>query len=152
MDEGLPVLSVADGVVSSTISPPCPTENRYGCYIDIDHSSYFQTRYVHLEEVNVTLGQSVTKGDFIGAVGQSGTNNPHLHLSFWHREYLDGIFQYLSYCYNNGQTCPNNELPFWPQGYKPSCMETSLGCTFLIDGGQFTSVNGQLIFLPNILK
>lgn len=52
-----------------------------GNYIIIDHGSGLATVYAHLREVNVTTGQTVSQGDVIGTVGNSGwSTGNHLHF------------------------------------------------------------------------
>jgi murein DD-endopeptidase MepM/ murein hydrolase activator NlpD len=52
-----------------------------GNYIDIDHGNGIVSRYAHLQDVNVTWGQKITKGQKIGTVGSSGGSAaPHLHF------------------------------------------------------------------------
>jgi murein DD-endopeptidase MepM/ murein hydrolase activator NlpD len=52
----------------------------YGNEIVIDHAFGFRSRYAHLNEILVTEGQKVRRGQIIGKVGQSGrTTGPHLH-------------------------------------------------------------------------
>jgi len=152
-DKGFTVVSVANGWVSGLDSPPCTTA-RYGCYVDVDHTSGYRTRYAYLESVFVNFEDLVRAGTPLGTVGQSGTNNDHLHLSFWHWDRSDYPYhyEYFGQCYNNRQTCPNGEAPFFPQGYRPSPMRTSYGNTFLVDGLAFTSINGWAIFIPLIIS
>ncbi|TAK06601.1 MAG: M23 family metallopeptidase [Candidatus Manganitrophaceae bacterium] len=51
-----------------------------GRSIVIDHGLGLFSMYFHLSEVNVTEGETVKKGQTIGAVGQSGrATGPHLH-------------------------------------------------------------------------
>lgn len=152
-DAGYLVVSIADGTVSSVDSPPCTTE-RYGCYVDVDHASGFRSRYAHLDNVFVGSGAAVGAGSALGTVGQSGTDNYHLHLSFWHWDLSDYPYDYEFFCqcYNNGQTCPNSESPLFPQGYRPSPMWTTYGNAYLADGLPFTSTNGKVIFLPTVTK
>src|SRR5690606_1590516 len=53
----------------------------YGNYIIISHDNGTQTLYSHLSSVNVSLGQRVSQGDLIGAVGSTGkSTGPHLHF------------------------------------------------------------------------
>lgn len=53
----------------------------YGNMIVLDHGNGFQTLYAHLDVIGVRLGQSVSKGQKIGAMGTSGrTTGPHLHF------------------------------------------------------------------------
>ena len=52
----------------------------YGNHIVVDHGFGYQSLYAHLESVDVKEGQTVAKGERIGAVGSTGTSTaPHLH-------------------------------------------------------------------------
>lgn len=72
---GTPVVAPANGtVVFSDV-----LEVR-GLTIILNHGQGVMTSYSHLSESFVTLGQAVTAGEPIGAVGSSGlSNGPHLH-------------------------------------------------------------------------
>jgi murein DD-endopeptidase MepM/ murein hydrolase activator NlpD len=53
----------------------------YGYLIVIDHANGFATYYAHLSGIYVAEGQSVARGDVIGAVGSTGwSSGPHLHF------------------------------------------------------------------------
>jgi len=52
----------------------------FGIKVVIDHGYGYRTIYGHLSEYNVRRGQKVTRGDFIGLSGNTGTSTgPHLH-------------------------------------------------------------------------
>ncbi|MEQ8424824.1 MAG: M23 family metallopeptidase, partial [Cyclobacteriaceae bacterium] len=52
----------------------------FGNYIEIDHGYGYLTRYAHLDEINVRVGEKVLKGFKIGTVGSSGGSiAPHVH-------------------------------------------------------------------------
>ncbi len=52
----------------------------YGKVVYVDHGNGLSTRYGHLSEIDVTVGQSVTQGERIGLVGSTGrSTGPHLH-------------------------------------------------------------------------
>lgn len=72
---GTPVSAPADGVVSFA-----ETGLHYeGALILIDHGQGLISAYLHLSKVGVTAGQTVKRGDLIGAVGKEGrATGPHL--------------------------------------------------------------------------
>lgn len=73
---GAPARSVADGIV--TLAHPDMFFT--GATVMIDHGLGLQTVYAHLSRLDVAEGQSVGKGQIIGAVGASGrATGPHLH-------------------------------------------------------------------------
>jgi murein DD-endopeptidase MepM/ murein hydrolase activator NlpD len=72
---GTPVLAAGRGVVALVA-------NFYlaGRAVYIDHGQGLVTAYFHLSRADVTEGDTVTSGQRIGAVGQSGrVTGPHLH-------------------------------------------------------------------------
>ncbi|AUT00887.1 hypothetical protein CLI64_11030 [Nostoc sp. CENA543] len=81
---GTPVVASASGTVVDVVSG-CRVGNGscgggYGNKVDIDHGGGWLTRYAHLTEVNVTNGQTVSQGQKIGTVGNTGKSfGNHLH-------------------------------------------------------------------------
>ena len=72
---GTPVIAPADGIVKRV-----GYDRGYGRFIEIDHGYGITTRYAHLSETLVRIGQRVKRGDLIGRVGNTGRSTaPHLH-------------------------------------------------------------------------
>ncbi|MBY0314292.1 MAG: M23 family metallopeptidase [Bdellovibrionales bacterium] len=74
-DTGTPIRAPASGVVSFS-----GVDEGYGQLIKIDHGHSISTRYGHCSQIYVKVGQTVKRGDIIGAVGSTGrSTGPHLH-------------------------------------------------------------------------
>jgi len=72
---GTPVVAPAAGTVERIT-----TQNGYGLVLEIDHGNGVETKYAHLSRVLVHVGQRVTRGEPIAAIGNSGlSTGPHLH-------------------------------------------------------------------------
>lgn len=75
---GTPVLAVAAGTVAFAGS-----QANYGKLVVVNHQGGRQTRYAHLADVKVRIGQTVKQGDSLGTVGATGrpdTEKSHLHF------------------------------------------------------------------------
>ena len=74
-DYGSPIYTPADGTISYA-----GWENGYGRLIKIQHAFGIETRYGHLSQIDVEVGQKVSRGDHIGDMGNSGrSTGTHLH-------------------------------------------------------------------------
>ena len=74
-DYGTAIFATADGVVTYA-----GWENGYGRLIKIKHDFGVETRYGHLSQIRVEVGQRVSRGDRIGDMGNSGrSTGTHLH-------------------------------------------------------------------------
>jgi murein DD-endopeptidase MepM/ murein hydrolase activator NlpD len=72
---GDPVRATASGKVESA-----GWSGGYGRMIEIDHGNGLSTRYGHLSEIGVKVGDTIKIGQIIGAVGSTGrSTGPHLH-------------------------------------------------------------------------
>ena len=74
-DTGDPVRATATGTV--TIAS---RQSGYGNMVEISHGNGLATRFGHLSEINVKVGQVVRIGEIIGSIGSTGlSTGPHLH-------------------------------------------------------------------------
>jgi murein DD-endopeptidase MepM/ murein hydrolase activator NlpD len=72
---GDPVRATANGKVASS-----GWAGGYGRMVEIDHGNGLSTRYGHLSEISVRVGDVIKIGQVIGAVGSTGrSTGPHLH-------------------------------------------------------------------------
>lgn len=72
---GTPVYATGDGIATSAYY-----SGSYGNVIFLNHGYGYQTRYAHLNEFNIKVGQHVKRGEIIGYVGNTGRSQaPHLH-------------------------------------------------------------------------
>jgi len=73
--EGSPAHATAGGTVILA-----GNNGGYGNEVEIDHGNGITTRYGHLSEIDVQVGQIVSKGAIIGKTGSTGrSTGPHLH-------------------------------------------------------------------------
>lgn len=85
-DEGTEVKSIEKGIVDSV-----QNDSFYGTTIQIEHKSGYRSVYCNLDEnVYVTVGESVVKGQKIGKVGNTSIgeylDSPHLHFMLYLNE------------------------------------------------------------------
>ena len=72
---GDPVRATANGTVESA-----GWSGGYGKMVEVDHGNGFSTRYGHLSEIEVKVGQQIKIGQIMGRVGSTGrSTGPHLH-------------------------------------------------------------------------
>ena len=77
-DEGVRIGAFADGTVREI------GESSYGNYLIVDHDDGFSTLYAHCSSISAKVGDSVSCGEEIARVGQTGNaTGPHLHLELW---------------------------------------------------------------------
>jgi murein DD-endopeptidase MepM/ murein hydrolase activator NlpD len=75
---GTPVRTVGDGVVEFA-----GVQNGFGNVVIVRHNNSDETLYAHLSRIDVRPGQTVTQGQRVGALGQTGwATGPHLHFEF----------------------------------------------------------------------
>ena len=77
MGRGTPILAAQDGVVISSST----NGGGYGQYIQIKHDNGVRTLYAHCDQLLVSVGERVVKGQRIALVGDTGrATGPHLHF------------------------------------------------------------------------
>lgn len=85
---GTSIVAAAGGTVAYVSSGygdgyyGCTDGGGFGNYVIIDHGNGLSTLYGHMESVSVHVGQTVSQGQVIGALGTSGSSTgPHLHFA-----------------------------------------------------------------------
>ncbi|MDF9799573.1 murein DD-endopeptidase MepM/ murein hydrolase activator NlpD [Catalinimonas alkaloidigena] len=74
--QGTPIYATGAGKVITVKS----SFTGYGKQVEIDHGFGYVTKYAHLSDFNVKVGQTIERGQCIGYVGNTGTSTaPHLH-------------------------------------------------------------------------
>jgi murein DD-endopeptidase MepM/ murein hydrolase activator NlpD len=72
---GTPIVAPADGTCVYAAF-----ESGYGNVVVLDHGNGIKTRYGHLKQIDVRVGDRVRRGDLIGQLGNTGrSTGPHLH-------------------------------------------------------------------------
>jgi murein DD-endopeptidase MepM/ murein hydrolase activator NlpD len=81
LDMPAPVGTSVYAPASGTVLTSDWSGNGYGLMVTLDHGFGLTTRYAHLSESLVTIGQTVERGDLIAKVGNTGrSTGPHLHF------------------------------------------------------------------------
>lgn len=76
---GKPILAANSGTVIKA-----GRHTAYGNYVVIDHGGGCSTLYGHASRLNVSVGQTVNRGDVIAYVGSTGySTGPHLHFEIY---------------------------------------------------------------------
>lgn len=75
-DAGAPAVACADGVITYARN----TGGAWGNLVVIEHGERLYSRYGHLQDIAVQLGQRVRLGELVGHIGETGTSTPHLHF------------------------------------------------------------------------
>lgn len=78
-------------------SASCGCGGGYGNFIIIDHGNEFISLYGHLTSVDVSVGDTITKGEVIGHMGSTGySTGDHLHFEIRYQGYYLNPAAYVS--------------------------------------------------------
>lgn len=73
---GADIYAAANGTVSFV-----GRKSGYGNVVEVSHGNGLMTRYAHMSRFRSKVGQKVSAGDVIGAIGSTGrSTGPHLHF------------------------------------------------------------------------
>lgn len=114
-DYRLPVVASAPGMVvlASLLE-------RFGNCVVLRHLDGSRTRYAHLDEITVTLGQDVRQAEKIGLTGTTGhSSGPHLHF-----EILDGEMNGMLPVFAEGIAIPVGDAPCTTASEDSGCYES----------------------------
>lgn len=89
-DLGEPIIAPIDSKVEYISHSPTPwnSQNKgFGLFVILYHPAYaVWSRFAHLRETSLSVGQMVSEGEVIANLGLSGTESPHLHWEMFGRE------------------------------------------------------------------
>ncbi|QKF64992.1 M23 family metallopeptidase [Campylobacter corcagiensis] len=104
---GTPAYATADGFVKFSGD----SGTGYGKLVSIAHNFGFETRYAHMENVDVVrMGQWVKKGDLIGYTGNTGlSTGPHLHYEV---RFLDHSLDPINFMEQTGLFYKERKVPW----------------------------------------
>lgn len=114
-DLGDTVLAAASGTV--VIASNQGETNGYGNLVKIDHGGGYTSYYAHLNNIAVKVGETVNRGQAIGAVGntsKTGNNiSPHLHFEIrlgtsYPSNIQKAVFNGSTFAYPNANVTSNN--------------------------------------------
>ena len=89
-DMGSDIIAASGGVVECA-----DWVSGYGNYIIIDHENGYKTAYGHCQELLVSEGERVSRGDLIALMGSTGNSTgPHLHFEV---KYMDAYLNPIEY-------------------------------------------------------
>ncbi len=95
---GTPVKSVLDGVVQE-VNQGAVKYCQYGKWVLVKHYNGLTSLYAHLSSISVSKGQTVTAGQTVGLLGDTGyATGPHLHLTL----YVSSAVTFKNYTCNSG--------------------------------------------------
>lgn len=79
---GSPIYTTGNGVVvAASLS-----FFGYGNMVVVDHGFGYRTRYAHLDSIKVSVGDTLTRGQILGTLGNTGrSTGPHLHYEVIYR-------------------------------------------------------------------
>ena len=68
----------------------------YGKYLIIDHGDGWCSLYAHCSSISVSVGQEVSQGQIVAAIGTSGySTGPHVHFEIRHNNQKVNPMNYL---------------------------------------------------------
>lgn len=82
---GTPIYASDSGTVVEVVS----MHYSWGNYVKIDHGNGYKTLYAHMSSFAVQLGDTVTQGQVIGYVGNTGNSyGNHCHFEMTYNDVL----------------------------------------------------------------
>lgn len=99
MHKGLDIARPSDRTIKAAdngVVVSAGYDGGFGNKIVIDHQNGFRTLYAHLASIDVSVGQTVSKGSKIGVMGSTGdSTGVHLHLEIHKNGALEDPLDYL---------------------------------------------------------
>ncbi len=91
--EGTPIYAADSGYVVAAGWK----QGGYGKVVIVNHGNGFQTLYAHLSVISVSVGESVTRGQQVGRMGNTGhSTGSHLHFEIRKGSQLSDPLEFVS--------------------------------------------------------
>ncbi|MDW8055511.1 MAG: M23 family metallopeptidase [Elusimicrobiota bacterium] len=89
---GTPIRATANGIVKYA-----GWQEGYGKAVVIEHKFGYYTVYGHLSVIKVKIGQTVSRNEVIGLMGDTGTSTgPHLHYEVWRNDKICNPIKFVN--------------------------------------------------------
>jgi len=139
--QGTSLYAASGGTVAAIRTNSYPGDSRTGRLpyrrgngVIINHAGSYRTYYGHMYTVGVSVGQSVSAGQYIGTIGQTGNaTGPHVHFEVHVNGATTNPYTFMSARgITLGSTPPSSGGGGWPRLTSPTSSEVARVAQYLL--------------------